>query len=144
MIILDTNILKGTSLRGPEAELLLAIRSTKVERVGAPWIVLEELAAQQAILYEAKYETAKDAVETLNKATSWAEVRPPRKFSPDHVREYWRGRYAAIVEVLPTSPSAYQEALFREANLLAPCKRAFDRGTPYLSDLRCGETDLFP
>ncbi|MGW3736654.1 PIN domain-containing protein [Streptomyces sp. NPDC005148] len=122
MIILDTNILKGTSLRGPEAELLLAIRNTRAEQVGAPWIVLEELAAQQALLYEEKYETAKAAVEKLNAATPWATVTAPRKASPDRVRDHWRRRYSRLVDALPTSPSAYQEALFREANCLAPCK----------------------
>lgn len=62
MIILDSNILKGTSLRGPEAELLRVIRTAGVENVVAPWIVLEELAAQQALAYEAKYEAAEAAV----------------------------------------------------------------------------------
>ncbi|MFB8085088.1 PIN domain-containing protein [Streptomyces sp. NPDC055992] len=123
MIILDTNVLKGTSLRGPEAELLRAIRNSRVERIGAPWIVIEELAAQQALLYEAKYEAAKEAMETLDKATPWSEVSPPRKFAPERARGHWRNRYTAIVEVMQTSPQAYQDALWREANYLAPCKQ---------------------
>ncbi|MFD7963747.1 PIN domain-containing protein [Streptomyces zaomyceticus] len=38
------------------------------------------------------------------------------------MREHWRDRYAALAEVIETSPAAYQEAMFREANLIAPCK----------------------
>ncbi|MEU8709170.1 PIN domain-containing protein [Streptomyces sp. NPDC048565] len=123
MIILDTNILKGTSLRGPEAELLRAIRSSRAEQIGAPWIVLEELAAQEALRYEKKYEAARDATEALNKATPWADVTAPKGAEAEDVREHWRRRYNQIVDTLPTSPSAYQTALFREANCLAPCRR---------------------
>ncbi|WP_381792964.1 PIN domain-containing protein [Streptomyces niveus] len=122
MIILDSNILKGTSLRGPEAELLRVIRTAGVENVVAPWIVLEELAAQQALAYEAKYEAAEAAVLKLKAATPWAPVPLPRRDPPERVRDHWRGRYAEIVGTLPTSASAYEQALFREANLLAPCK----------------------
>ncbi|MFF1969932.1 PIN domain-containing protein [Streptomyces sp. NPDC058232] len=121
MIILDSNILKGTSLRGPEAELLRVIGASG-ERVAAPWIVLEELAAQQALRYEEKHEAAARAMDTLNKATPWETVRQPTKASPETVRNHWRRRYAEIAETIETSPSAYEQALFREANLLAPCK----------------------
>ncbi|MFB8347932.1 PIN domain-containing protein [Streptomyces niveus] len=122
MIILDSNILKGTSLRGPEAELLRVIRTAGVENVVAPWIVLEELAAQQALAYQVKYEAAEAAMLKLKAATPWAPVPLPRRVPPEVVRGHWRGRYAEIVGTLPTSPSAYEQALFREANLLAPCK----------------------
>ncbi|MFF2940191.1 PIN domain-containing protein [Streptomyces niveus] len=122
MIILDSNILKGTSLRGPEAELLRVIRTAGVESVVAPWIVLEELAAQQALAYETKYEAAEAAMLKLKAATPWAPVPLPRRVPPEVVRGHWRGRYAEIVGTLATSPSAYEQALFREANLLAPCK----------------------
>ncbi|WP_327345974.1 PIN domain-containing protein [Streptomyces europaeiscabiei] len=122
MIILDANILKGVSLRGPEAELLRTIRTSGVERVAAPWIVFEELAAQQVLLYGAKHETALDAVTALDKATPWAKVALPVKASPEMVRGYWRKRYTELAEPLQTSLTAYEQALFREANLLAPCK----------------------
>ncbi|MFF7928975.1 PIN domain-containing protein [Streptomyces mirabilis] len=122
MIILDSNILKGISLRGPEAELLRALRASGVERVAAPWIVLEELAAQEALRYAEKHAAALDAMNTLRKATPWESVRIPRKADPERVRRHWRSRYAELAETLPTSQSAYQQALFREANLLAPCK----------------------
>ncbi|WP_328375264.1 MULTISPECIES: PIN domain-containing protein [unclassified Streptomyces] len=122
MIILDSNILKGTSLRGPEAELIRAIRVTRAERVAAPWIVLEELAAQQALIYQKKYDAALVAMEALRKATPWAAVQAPKKAVSEHVRAHWRKQYAAIVDTLPTSPDTYEQAMFREANLLAPCK----------------------
>ncbi|MER5890320.1 hypothetical protein ABT160_41385 [Streptomyces sp. NPDC001941] len=71
MIILDTCVLKSTSLRGPEAELLRAISAVGVESFGAPWIVVEELAAQQALSYARKYEAARAAVADLARATPW-------------------------------------------------------------------------
>lgn len=122
MIILDSNILKGTSLRGPEAELIRAIRATRAERVAAPWIVMEELAAQQALAYEKKHDDAVAAIDALSKATPWGQVKAPPKADSEYVRAHWRKRYAAIVDTLPTSPDAYEQAMFREANLLAPCK----------------------
>ncbi|MEU7323413.1 PIN domain-containing protein [Streptomyces griseoviridis] len=122
MIILDTNTLKGISLRGPEAELLRAIQAAGVQEVSAPWIVFEELAAQQALLYEEKHQAALDAVMVLDKATPWAKVAPPTKDSPERVRSYWRRRYTELAKPLPTSLHAYEQALYREANLFAPCK----------------------
>lgn len=122
MIILDSNILKGISLRDAEAELLRVIRAADVEQVVVPWIVMEELAAQQALAYQTKHEKAAAAMEALNKATPWEHVRLPKKAKPEYVRRHWRERYAHIVGTIETSPNAYQQALFREANLLAPCK----------------------
>ncbi|WP_327123666.1 PIN domain-containing protein [Streptomyces sp. NBC_01727] len=122
MIILDSNILKGTSLRSPEAELLRTLHTVGDEGVVAPWIVLEELAAQQALIYQEKYEAAASAVAKLNKATPWETVRPPRQATPEQVRKHWRKRYSEIVGTLQTSPTAYKKAMYREANLLAPCK----------------------
>ncbi|MGR4883960.1 PIN domain-containing protein [Streptomyces sp. LARHCF249] len=122
MIILDANILKGTSLRGPAADVLRAIRAADSERVATPWIALEEVAAQQAIIYKTKHDAAVEAMDGLRKATPWDHVAHPKKWSPEHVREHWRERYASITEVIETSPTAYQQAMFRETNLIAPCK----------------------
>ncbi|MFF2146245.1 PIN domain-containing protein [Kitasatospora sp. NPDC058190] len=121
-IILDANILKGISLRGPVAELLRTIRASGVESVTAPWIAVEELAAQQALRYEEKYQAALSAVEDLAKATSWGSVLRSVRADPERVREHWRERYSEVAATLETSVQAYQEAMFREANLLAPCK----------------------
>ncbi|MFG3199851.1 PIN domain-containing protein [Streptomyces sp. NPDC048208] len=122
MIILDSNILKGISLRGPEAELLRTIRASRVERVAAPWIVIEELAAQEALRHAEKHEAARDALNTLRRATPWETLPPLVSVDPERVREHWRGRYAELAETLKTGPSTYEAAMFREANLLAPCK----------------------
>jgi hypothetical protein len=122
LIILDANILKSTSLRSPAADMLRAIRAAKVERVAAPWIAMEEIAAQQVLSYQAKHEAVLEAVNTLRKATPWADIAHPRRFDDEHVRKHWRARYSEIVDVIETSASAYQIAMFRETNLLAPCK----------------------
>ncbi|MFE5595214.1 PIN domain-containing protein [Streptomyces sp. NPDC056549] len=122
MIILDANILKGTSLRGPAADVLRAIRATGGERVAAPWIAVEEVAAQQALAYERKHEAAVGAVNELRKATPWEHVPHPKRWGAERVRDHWRQRYGDIAEVIETSAEAYQQAMFRETNLIAPCK----------------------
>lgn len=83
---------------------------------------MEELAAQQAVAYEVKYAAAVDAMEALRKATPWSSPRGPRELELDRVREYWREQYAQIADILQTSPQVYEQAMFREANLIAPCK----------------------
>ncbi|MEU2554693.1 PIN domain-containing protein [Streptomyces sp. NPDC013313] len=122
MIILDANIIKGVSLRGPVADILRAIRAAEVERVGTPWIAVEEIAAQEALSYAKKHEAAMETVEALRKATPWEHVPHPRRWSAEHVRRYWREKYSSVTEVLETSHGAYQEALYRETNQIAPCK----------------------
>ncbi|MEU6928961.1 PIN domain-containing protein [Streptomyces sp. NPDC046374] len=126
MIILDTNILKQVSLRGLEAELLRAIRASGAEQVAAPWIALEEIAAQEALRYAQKHEEALERLDALAKASPWDHIPRPRRTPPEKVREHWRDRYMEIVDVLQTSPAAYQEAMFREANVIAPCKKVSD------------------
>ncbi|WP_441251755.1 PIN domain-containing protein [Kitasatospora sp. McL0602] len=122
LIILDSNILKGVSLRGPDAELLRVLTKSKVERVAAPWIVLEELAAQQFLLHDAKFKAAAASMEALRKATPWAPVPAPVPTAPEKVREYWRYQYSALAETIETSTDTHKQAMFREANLIAPCK----------------------
>ncbi|MBL3671435.1 DUF4935 domain-containing protein [Streptomyces sp. M2CJ-2] len=122
MIILDANIIKGVSLRGPVADILRAIRAAEVERVGTPWIAVEEIAAQEALSYAKKHEAAMEAVEALRKATPWEHVPHPKRWSAEHVRRHWREKYSSVTEVLETSHGAYQEALYRETNQIAPCK----------------------
>ncbi|MDI9829705.1 PIN domain-containing protein [Streptomyces sp. KAU_LT] len=123
MIILDTNILRGISLRGVSADLLKTIRAAGVEQVAVPWTVMEELAAQQAVRYQGKYDEAHAALEALRKVTPWGVAKqsmPP--YQVERVREHWRDLYSALVDVVPVSADVMQEAIFREANLLAPCK----------------------
>ncbi|MGW7244512.1 PIN domain-containing protein [Streptomyces sp. NPDC054804] len=122
MIILDANIIKGISLRSSVADVLRTIRAANVERAATPWIAVEEILAQEAQRYQAKHDAAMAAMDELRKATPWEHVAPPRRFSAEHVREHWRERYASITEVLETSHTAYQQAMYRETNLIAPCK----------------------
>ncbi|MFD6250614.1 PIN domain-containing protein, partial [Streptomyces roseolus] len=122
MIILDANIIKGVSLRGPVADVLRAIRAARVERVGTPWIAVEEIAAQEALNYAKKHKAAMDAVEDLRKATPWEHVNHPKRWPAERVRSHWRVKYLSVTEVLETSHTAYQEALYRETNQIAPCK----------------------
>lgn len=122
MIILDANIIKGVSLRGPVADILRAIRAAGVERVGTPWIAVEEIAAQEALSYAKKHEAAMEAVEALRKATPWEHVHHLKRWPAEHVRRHWREKYSSVTEVLETSHRAYQEALYRETNQIAPCK----------------------
>ncbi|MFE4829361.1 hypothetical protein [Streptomyces sp. NPDC056672] len=69
MIILDANTLINISLRHPDADVLRAIRATKVKRVTVPWIAMEEVAAKQALIYEEKHAAALAACENLRKST---------------------------------------------------------------------------
>ncbi|ALO97738.1 hypothetical protein SHL15_6706 [Streptomyces hygroscopicus subsp. limoneus] len=122
LIILDANIIKGISLRSSVADVLRTIRAANVERVATPWIAVEEILAQEAQRYQMKHEAAMVAMDELRRATPWEDVAHPRRFSAEHVREHWRERYASITEVLETSHTAYQQAMYRETNLIAPCK----------------------
>ncbi|MEU4922231.1 PIN domain-containing protein [Streptomyces parvus] len=122
LIILDASTLKSISLRGPDADVLRALQAAKVEQVATPWIAMEEIAAQQVLRYQQKHDSAIEAVNDLRKATPWADIAHPRKFQDEHVRKHWRDRYAEVAEVIETSASVYQEAMYRETNLLAPCK----------------------
>ncbi|MFF6903727.1 PIN domain-containing protein [Streptomyces hydrogenans] len=126
MIILDANVLRGTNLRGLEADLLRTIRVAELESVGAPWIAVEEIAAQRAAEYEEKHKAASKAVRDLAISTPWNPPQPPAHYDAEHVRTHWRNRYAEIADVLETSQAAYGEAMFRETNLLAPCKPSGD------------------
>ncbi|MFB6680188.1 hypothetical protein ACFCWG_48970 [Streptomyces sp. NPDC056390] len=69
MIILDTNTLWGLSPEDSSADLLRAIRAAVGEKVAVPWVVMEELAAQQAIKYQEQHQRAAAAVEALREVT---------------------------------------------------------------------------
>jgi hypothetical protein len=124
VIILDSCILRGLSLEDSNTDLLRTIRTSRVERVAAPWMVLEELAAQKAVAYRKKYDAASQAVRALEDATPWdcQVALPPCDL--ERLRQHWRDRYLTVVEELPTSEQALREAVFREANALPPCKEA--------------------
>ncbi|MFF0734107.1 PIN domain-containing protein [Streptomyces chartreusis] len=122
MIILDTSILRSFSPESSSADLLRTIRAVGAEQVAVPWMVVEELAAQQAIKHREKHEAAAQALESLRQATPWplGMELPPRDLKA--VRGHWRAKWGAVVDTIPTSEEALREAAFREANCLPPCK----------------------
>ncbi|MER7135381.1 PIN domain-containing protein [Streptomyces sp. NPDC000341] len=119
MIILDSCVIRGMRLNGSEADVLRAIVRTKAERVGAPWMAIEELAAQKALDYQDAHRVAARALRLLQNKSHRTEpdLGDP---DPEAVREQWRGRYGDLVQVLPTSEAALREGVFREANTLPP------------------------
>ncbi|MFI1408730.1 PIN domain-containing protein [Streptomyces sp. NPDC020707] len=133
MIILDTSILRSFSPDSDSADLLRAIRALNVERVVVPWMVLEELVAQQAVKYRDKHERALQAVEALSLATPWAFDVSVGFCDLEGVRTHWRHQWLDIVDQIPTSDEALRQALFREANNLAPCR--------VVKDLKIGARD---
>jgi hypothetical protein len=122
LIILDTSILRTFSPESSSADLLRAIRTLDAEGVGAPWMVLEELAAQQVIKYREKHERAVQAMEALRQVTPWPMETEVESSGQDYVRNHWRSKWLGIVSEIPTSGAALRQAAFREANNLAPCK----------------------
>ncbi|MFC4504082.1 MULTISPECIES: PIN domain-containing protein [Streptomyces] len=122
MIILDTNILWGLTPEDGSTDLLRAIRAVGGERVAVPWMVMEELAAQQALKYQEQHARAAEAVKALREATPWGLDVPLGPCEPEEVRKHWRRQWDTVVEVIPTSSQAFQEAAFREANQLRPCR----------------------
>ncbi|GAA3797240.1 hypothetical protein GCM10022403_033950 [Streptomyces coacervatus] len=122
MIILDTSILRTFSPESSSADLLRAIRALDAERVAAPWTVLTELCAQQAIKYREQYEKAAEAVECLRNTTPWPLEVPLGPCDEDAFREYWRSKWLEVVEEIPTSGEAMRQGIFRESNNLPPCR----------------------
>lgn len=122
MIILDTCVIRSMSLDGSEAEVLRAIARTKTERVGAPWMAVEELAAQKALEYVDAHEQAAAALARLDRKSHQMEPKLAAA-DPEGVRKLWRTKYSEVLEVLPTSETALREGMFREANVLPPAGR---------------------
>lgn len=119
MIILDSCVIRGMRLDSSEADVLRAIVRTETERVGAPWMAIEELAAQKALEYIEAHRVAARALRQLQNKSYREE---PKLGGPDAeaVREKWRKEYASFIEVLPTSNDAIREGVYREANVLPP------------------------
>ncbi|MBL3670964.1 DUF4935 domain-containing protein [Streptomyces sp. M2CJ-2] len=122
MIILDSSILRSFAPDSSSADLLLTLRATGTQRVGVPWMVMEELAAQQAIKYLEKYEAAAQALKSLQQVTPGSPTVDLPPCDPEDVRDYWREKWGVIFETIPVSEHVMRQALFREANSLPPCK----------------------
>ncbi|MFJ8563027.1 PIN domain-containing protein [Streptomyces microflavus] len=119
MIILDTCVIRGMRLDSSDADLLRAIRETETERVGVPWMVMEERVAQRAVEHVKAHKAAAEAYERLQRETPWT-LRALGDDDAEEVRKHWRSQLSRLVEVLPTSETALREAVYREANALAP------------------------
>ncbi|MFE2131683.1 PIN domain-containing protein [Streptomyces sp. NPDC059466] len=123
MIYLDTCIVRSLDLKDSSADLLRALRAVG-ERVGIPWMVAEELVAQRVINYREAHDSASAALSAVNRHTPWdisAQLEDP---DVERVRKHWAAMYRTLAEILPSSSASMREALFREANMLPPCKKA--------------------
>lgn len=85
-------------------------------------MVMEELAAQQAIKYLEKYDAAVQSLKSLQQVTPGGYTVELPPCDPDDVRDYWRGKWGDIFETIPVTEDVMRQALFREANSLPPCK----------------------
>ncbi|WP_229404262.1 PIN domain-containing protein [Micromonospora sp. NBRC 110038] len=122
MIILDTNILWGVTLDSSTADLLRALRAAGV-RVAVPWVVMEELASQRALQYAETHDKAASALKELKRHVPWGGVPKLGQVDTERHRKHWRNTYRQMVEVIQPSAEVLRNALFRESNVLAPCKR---------------------
>ncbi|KPC88956.1 PIN domain-containing protein [Streptomyces albogriseolus] len=123
MIFLDTCIVRSLGLKDSSADLLRALRAVG-ERVGIPWMVAEELVAQRVISYRDAHDSAVAALKEVERHTPWDTSNQLEDPDIERVRKYWKEMYGTLAEILPSSPAAMREALFREANVLPPCKKA--------------------
>ncbi|KAF3465941.1 PIN domain-containing protein [Streptomyces sp. Tu 3180] len=129
MIILDTSILRAISPDSSSANLLHAISVAAHETIAMPWMVREELAAQKAIKYQDMHTKAAEALDALRRAAPWADTPEVGDGNAERHREYWRGMWTPPLVVIPTSEEALREGVYREANLLPPCRLVKDNKT---------------
>ncbi|MEU8810629.1 PIN domain-containing protein [Streptomyces violaceoruber] len=123
MIILDTNIVDGFRLDSVSSDLLKTIRTSKVDRVAVPSVVMDELISHRAVPYREKHQKAVEALERFGKSTPWPttpSVLP--QLDMKACESHWKKQYSAVAEVIQTSAEALQEAFRRESNVLPPCK----------------------
>ncbi|WP_148587969.1 PIN domain-containing protein [Streptomyces sp. WAC01526] len=121
MIILDACIIRALNLRDSSADLLRALRAVG-ERVAIPWMVAEELLAQRVILHQEAHAAADAALKDFARHTPWNPNTQVEHADADRVRKHWQAAYETVVETLTPSPTAMRDALYREANILPPCK----------------------
>lgn len=122
MIILDTCVVRNIGLHSSSADFLRTIRQVGVEHVAVPWMVMEELAAQKALEYEANHKASEQALRKLGRSAPWKEPAVLDPCDLEEARAYWRAHFGELVEVIDSSESALRTAAFREANGLAPSK----------------------
>ncbi|MGW9196990.1 PIN domain-containing protein [Micromonospora chersina] len=127
MIILDTNILWGMKPDSSTADLLRALKAAGI-RVAVPWVVLEELASHRALAYAEAHARATSSLNELKGHVPWGGVPSLGQVDTERHRTHWRNMYRQMVEVIEPSVEVLRAALFRESNVLAPCKRVGQKG----------------
>jgi hypothetical protein len=121
LIILDACIIRALDLNDSSADLLRTLRAVG-ERVAMPWMVAEELLAQRAIFHQDAHDAADAALKTFARHTPWKLNMPVEGADTERVRKHWQAAFGTVVETLRPSPTAMREALYREVNVLPPCK----------------------
>ncbi|WP_228925287.1 hypothetical protein [Streptomyces sp. DH7] len=125
MIILDTEAVRRMSFDSAEARLVRVIRESKTDRVALPWMAFEERLAQYVLAYEEAHRAAMSAHRTLGRMLpNSADVAAPTLTDSAWARQLWDTRLRKLVDIIPTPPEAFQEALRREANRLSPANVA--------------------
>jgi hypothetical protein len=130
VIIFDSSVLFGPRPDGPKFDVLRALKQSGQQRVGIPWMVLEELVAQRVLSYDKAHREAQSATRELNKVAPWLSEQGPKPFNRGEASDYWRRAYSGLFEVLETSGDVARQALVREANCQKPAKApdAKDKG----------------
>ena len=138
MIIFDTNALFGLRRDTPKFDLLRAFKLSGSQIAAVPWMVLEELVAQQVVPYVTAHDRAFSAIKELNRRSPWraSSVRiPPREI--EEAKAYWRAEYSEVLTVLETSADNAKLALAREAYVEKPAKIIGDK-----NNIKVGARDV--
>lgn len=122
LIIFDTNALYGLHRQSPKFDLLMALKLSGSQAVGIPWMVREELVARQVLEYVAAYESARSAMDGLNRKTPWGPLASFPSREVEKVKEHWRSIYGEVLITLETSGENARHALAREAYCEKPAK----------------------
>jgi len=121
-ILFDTSALFGLNRHDPKFDLLRVLKKSGSHTIGIPWMVREELVAQQVLRYREAHETASSAVEKLNRKTPWTTNQHIRPYDFSAAQQYWRSQYEEIFSILDVSGDDARTALAREAYCIKPAK----------------------
>ncbi len=116
MIIFDTSVLYGFTRNSAKFDFLRALKHSGSQPAGIPWMVREELVAQQVLEYQDAYSKANAAINGLNRKTPWAttSVQLPAR-DIERAKAHWHGQYEEVLDTLETSGESARAALAREA-----------------------------